>query len=861
MAKKKLSSDMIAFMRELILQEKTKVAQDPDIKSRPGTQPKKYYKGLSKSTKAARDAHFKKNNDYGPAPGDKGAKTKKSKHTKKFEKMFGESINEMPAGRSENDTGKFNDLPKGLRDKMIARYGEPKFDGKHDFISNDGDTLFQAYEKNDETGSVAHKIIKLPSFQKLYSDWSDIIKDIKTLRKNPDVNQDAKARELFEEMKSMFRSLQRYLREERPEQYELMKMRRSMNEMANEEVIKQKLSKLDYKFLNSYFDAEKFSAPNPNDSLRQINNERDWDQWKAGTLEKYGDVDVELNKDEAWFSKFKIIDTEFMKDKKSYTDAKGRALDSWRKTSNYGLDERLEKVAKKILKEKMDYNDPVMIKLRQAQMKKAQMDKEEAELKVKKAALDKKYGSSYMDKLDAEISLKQELQDLKDERAQLMRDMEQEAEPEGGEIADRYGSRLNDIDAKTAEIKKELEDLRAVHFENINEEIDGGRLFDYFKSKGYDITERRPDGYPPKEGVEGYMVSRGEGRAPQAVIFQYNKDTNEFTISRMSGYRIDQQAAIKAGMRQAGRSGVVGIDSYMTDGNYTPVDISAQGLKDIVDHVMSGLDREGEAQRDFYKDRGPTSGTVDETLINEFLGGDLEKRNDVLFKKLVPGQGDSEFVEGEMIRAMNRLVYRWYNDGDRFWEGYGTETAGPAHSFLVNSNEIPLGIRKKFERLFDPVVGSYRDEVYEKMLNELAEAVLSYVESIPEDEYTKLEQGMFSYEPEYEDEEDDDDDYTYDYDDDEYEDDDDYYQEGVTEGKEDEALKNKAKKANAPLGALRAIYNKGLAAFKSGHRPGANQHQWAMARVNSVLTGGPARKTDAAQWKQIQKFRKNKKKK
>lgn len=227
---------MIAFMRELILQEKTKVAQDPDIKSRPGTQPKKYHKGLSKSTKAARDAHFKKNDDYGPAPGDKGAKTKKSKHTKKFEKMFGENINEMPAGRSENDTGKFNDLPKAMRDKMIARYGEPKFGGEHDFISNDGDTLFQAYEKNKETGSIAHKIIKLPSFQKLYSDWTDIIKDIKTLRKNPDVNSDAAARELFEEMKSMFRSLQRYLREERPEQYELMKMRRSMNEMAYEDI-------------------------------------------------------------------------------------------------------------------------------------------------------------------------------------------------------------------------------------------------------------------------------------------------------------------------------------------------------------------------------------------------------------------------------------------------------------------------------------------------------------------------------------------------------------------------------------------------------------------------------------------------
>ena len=157
-----------------------------------------------------------------------------------------------------------------------------------------------------------------------------------------------------------------------------------------------------------------------------------------------------------------------------------------------------------------------------------------------------------------------------------------------------------------------LEKLILESYAQLLTEMDGGRLFDYFKSKGYDLTERRPDGYPPKEGVEGYMVSKGEGRAPQAVIFQYNKDTDEFTISRMSGYRIDQKDAIKAGMRKAGQSGVAGIDSYMTDGNYTPVSISAEGLKDIVDHVMGGLGREAQAQHDFYKDRGHTSGTIDE---------------------------------------------------------------------------------------------------------------------------------------------------------------------------------------------------------------------------------------------------------
>ena len=75
------------------------------------------------------------------------------------------------------------------------------------------------------------------------------------------------------------------------------------------------------------------------------------------------------------------------------------------------------------------------------------------------------------------------------------------------------------------------------------------------------------------------------------------------------------------------------------------------------------------------------------------------------------------------------------------------------------------------------------------------------------------------------------------------------------------SLKNKAEKSGAPMSALRAIYNKGLAAWRTGHRPGASAHQLAMARVNSVLAGGPARKVDAAQWKQIQKARKKKKKK
>ena len=82
----------------------SEAAQDPDIKDKKGTQPKAYYakdakgKEMSKSTKSKRDAHFNKQakkadddpNAYKPAPGDANAKTKPSKHTKKFKQMFGE---------------------------------------------------------------------------------------------------------------------------------------------------------------------------------------------------------------------------------------------------------------------------------------------------------------------------------------------------------------------------------------------------------------------------------------------------------------------------------------------------------------------------------------------------------------------------------------------------------------------------------------------------------------------------------------------------------------------------------------------------------------------------------------------------
>ena len=69
--------------------------QDKDVKKVKGTQPKKYYKQLSKDVKKKRLPDYFKNkdtskNDNRPAPGDKGAKTKPSIHTRNLNKMYGE---------------------------------------------------------------------------------------------------------------------------------------------------------------------------------------------------------------------------------------------------------------------------------------------------------------------------------------------------------------------------------------------------------------------------------------------------------------------------------------------------------------------------------------------------------------------------------------------------------------------------------------------------------------------------------------------------------------------------------------------------------------------------------------------------
>ena len=143
--------------------ELNEVRQDTDVKDKEGTQPAKYYAGLkTKSTKSARDAHFKKgakksDNDpsaYKPAPGDADAKTKPSTHTKKFKQMFGEV--QETEDEQNRDVDRLSGVDEGLWDNIrkkkerIKQGSGEKMRSKGDKGAPTPDQISRASEEIDE---------------------------------------------------------------------------------------------------------------------------------------------------------------------------------------------------------------------------------------------------------------------------------------------------------------------------------------------------------------------------------------------------------------------------------------------------------------------------------------------------------------------------------------------------------------------------------------------------------------------------------------------------------------------------------------------------------------------------------------
>jgi hypothetical protein len=127
-----------------------------------------------------------------------------------------------------------------------------------------------------------------------------------------------------------------------------------------------------------------------------------------------------------------------------------------------------------------DYNNPSNLKFRQAQMKR---EKEAA--KPKRRPL---YGKQRGKVEDVILDIDQELKGLYSDRKYTLIDMEQEAEPEGGPIADRYGNELNKIENQIQSLIAKKDKLEArLDEDTLQEGFYGSSYFEnVVNALGYD---------------------------------------------------------------------------------------------------------------------------------------------------------------------------------------------------------------------------------------------------------------------------------------------------------------------------------------------------------------------------------------
>ena len=124
------------------------------------------------------------------------------------------------------------------------------------------------------------------------------------------------------------------------------------------------------------------------------------------------------------------------------------------------------------------------------------------------------------------------------------------------------------------------------------------------------------------------------------------------------------------------------------------------------------------------------------------LSAKLEKQIEELTHKYMSAKGKCETVAGEILRAYNRIAYRYYNDGDVAGEGYGRETVNPAVRYLFSQLQ---GMEQLFEiDRYDNAIYYYGND-YEAILEKLGFMILENFKKHPEKFTAKNYEDMWDY--------------------------------------------------------------------------------------------------------------------
>ena len=122
-----------------------------------------------------------------------------------------------------------------------------------------------------------------------------------------------------------------------------------------------------------------------------------------------------------------------------------------------------------------------------------------------------------------------------------------------------------------------------------------------------------------------------------------------------------------------------------------------QGLKDELDRIDTERERITKAHKEWLKGKDAPRPAKQDKDIEDVGGWPKNPKFEKLTKQYMPKQGEADTELGEILRSINRVVYRYYNDGDMWNRGYGKETVNGAIKHLTElskNKETPRRIAR-----------------------------------------------------------------------------------------------------------------------------------------------------------------------
>lgn len=216
----------------------------------------------------------------------------------------------------------------------------------------------------------------------------------------------------------------------------------------------------------------------------------------------------------------------------------------------------------------------------------------------------------------------------------------------------------------------------------------------------------------PKDVLMTLIKSADETAVEDTLLALGLKDKMDETLREAR--RTNESRKVSKGRKRLTEAPTVTIpDDQLND----PDSINLRGLaKGAVEKENQEKAEKAEAER-----RAQLAEKAKDLLAEIKADTGSEDTINAVFHACVPSSGKSDNLAGELARAMERISYRDFNDGDVFYDGYGLETCGEAAAFIMT--HVP-----EFSDAFLSIAErALMDDSYTDAINNIREELGQYI--------------------------------------------------------------------------------------------------------------------------------------